>query len=301
MLDISIIDGAFTREFGFEEGCRRIYEAGFRVVDWTLPRAWRITITSKTGRIPEDSYMLQDFEYIKEYLRPQVEDIKNAGLTIGQSHAEIGVFFANKPEFTADCVKGYSNTIKACEWVGCPYLIIHPLSRPLDDELTYEEIFDRNITLFSGLIPQLKESGVKVCIENTVVHTHDQQDRCSMFFDDPYDAVRMLDTLNEMAGQECFAFCLDTGHLNLSRKTQREYINVLGHRLQTLHLNDNHLSGDSHNSPRHGTADWDEIIAGLRDIHYRGTLNFETCVMPYYEGLAEYGMEMRERILAPEA
>ncbi len=293
-MDISIYTADFEREFGIEEGYQKIADAGFTAIDWSLPRAWRITITSRTGRIPEDSYMLQDFAYIQEYLRPHVEAIKKAGLKVGQSHAEIGVFFANKPEFTADCVKGYSNTIKVCEWVGCPYLIIHPLNRPLDDELTYEEIFDRNITLFSGLIPQIKESGVKVCFENSVPM---KRDRCGVFSDNPYDAVRMIDTLNEMAGQECFAFCLDTGHLNFAKKTPREYINILAHRLQTLHINDNYMTGDHHTGPRNGTVDWDDVIEGLRDIGYRGNLNFETCVMPYYDGLYKFGLEIKERLL----
>lgn len=293
-MELSIYTSDFTRDYSFEDAYRIIRETGFTAVDWSLPRAWRITITSRTGRMPDDCYMLKSLDEIKAYLKPEVDAIKKNGLRIGQSHAEIGVFFAHNKLFTDQCIQAYNNTIRVCEWVDCPYLIIHHWSRPLDDVLTYEQILARNTELFAGLIPVLKETGVKVCFENQGYANNMQ---CSLPFCNPYDAAQFIDKLNDMAGQECFAFCLDTGHLNLSRQTQRKFINVLGHRLKALHINDNCAVEDQHVGPRNGNVDWNEVIEGLRDVNYSGTLNFETCIMPYYEGLYKFGCEMRDRIL----
>ena len=71
--------------------------------------------------------------------------------------------------------------------------------------------------------------------------------------------------------------CLDTGHLNLAREGQGDFIRSCGPRLSALHLAENDGSGDQHNLPyaRGGCVPWAEIADALAQTRYGGLLNFE--------------------------
>ena len=92
---------------------------------------------------------------------------------------------------------------------------------------------------------------------------------------DASEAIRYIDTLNEEAGEEIFAFCLDTGHANLLSKNLYQYIPSLGDRLILLHLN--------------GNTGWDEFLRALKEIGYKGDLNFET-----HKGIKNLPEEVRQ-------
>ena len=69
--------------------------------------------------------------------------------------------------------------------------------------------------------------------------------------------------------------CYDFGHGNLVGGFQRQDLNVIGHRLRAVHVQDNHGLTDEHLLPFHGTTDWAEAMAGLVDIDYQGDLTYE--------------------------
>ena len=99
---------------------------------------------------------------------------------------------------------------------------------------------------------------------------------------DPKEACWYVDTLNEYAGEELFGICLDTGHLQLTKRSAAEYIHTVGSRLKILHLHENDAIGDLHQMPytfggsRTDGLDWQELAHALKDIGFDGTLNFET-------------------------
>jgi len=115
---------------------------------------------------------------------------------------------------------------------------------------------------------------VKVCLEN--MFTEYRHKIVEAVCTDPHQACAYIDTLNEAAGFEAFAFCLDTGHLTLLGRDHRAVINTLGHRLQTLHIHDNDGVRDWHAMPCTGATDWDAFVAGLKDVGYSGTICFES-------------------------
>ncbi|HBG76766.1 MAG TPA: hypothetical protein DDW86_07395, partial [Clostridiales bacterium] len=49
----------------------------------------------------------------------------------------------------------------------------------------------------------------------------------------------------------------------------------LGSRLKVLHVQDSDGKTDQHTAPFYGNIDWDQLLAGLRDIGYAGELTFE--------------------------
>ena len=130
--------------------------------------------------------------------------------------------------------------------------------------------------LYSSLIDTLKNTNVIVCLENLFCsHGKDfYEGVCS----DPHEAVEYLDTLNAMAGKECFGFCLDTGHLQLAHIRFHRYIPILGDRLVALHIHDNDAIHDSHSIPYFGTVLWDEFYTELKKIGYDHDLSFESVV-----------------------
>ena len=93
---------------------------------------------------------------------------------------------------------------------------------------------------------------------------------------DMNEAAAYIDELNDMAGEKCFAFCLDTGHALLLGKDIYTAIMQIGERLETLHIHDNDGKGDQHLAPYMGCLDWKRFVKGLRDVGYQGALSFET-------------------------
>ena len=81
-----------------------------------------------------------------------------------------------------------------------------------------------------------------------------------------------MDQLDEA----CFGICLDTGHLNLKDKDQRNFILKAGKRLKALHIADNQGETDQHMMPYgRGNIDFDEVIRALREVDYEGLFNLE--------------------------
>ena len=90
-------------------------------------------------------------------------------------------------------------------------------------------------------------------------------------------ACRYIDTLNEMAGETLFGFCLDTGHLLMAGHDITFAIQKLGDRLIALHVHDNDGYHDDHNVPYvGGVQNWKRFFLGLRAIGYKGDMNMET-------------------------
>ena len=82
-----------------------------------------------------------------------------------------------------------------------------------------------------------------------------------------------LDIVND----EYFVACLDIGHaemkgINTSAATM---IKALGNRLSALHIHDNDRWHDSHQIPFSMDIDFNEVIASLKQIEYKGYFTLE--------------------------
>ncbi|MDR1600172.1 MAG: sugar phosphate isomerase/epimerase [Oscillospiraceae bacterium] len=203
-------------------------------------------------------------------LRPYKDAAAKHGVGFYQTHAPFPTI-AENPRM----LQVIRRCLEACAYLECPYLVVHP-SFPGYRERKNMENYDEwasNIDFFSELIPTIKETGVRVCLENmfTGYNGRKMEAICS----DMGEAVRYIDALNGAAGFDAFGFCLDTGHAMLFAKDQRKAINELGPRLFALHLNDNDGYEDQHYAPYMGAVDWDAVTAGLRDVGYGGALCFE--------------------------
>ena len=107
------------------------------------------------------------------------------------------------------------------------------------------------------LVERAGRRGVKLALENGQRLAYDQ----------------VLTALLTEFDDEHVGFCYDIGHENVQGTCFR-LLEQWGHRLQTLHIHDNHGS-DTHELPYEGTIDWDGFREVLGGLDYTGNLLLE--------------------------
>lgn len=131
-----------------------------------------------------------------------------------------------------------------------------------------------------------KERGILIAIENL--------DRFT-----PWCNMEYLPKIVRGADSDAVGFCLDTGHAWCGGYDPAEWVPVMGDKLFTTHIHDNHglpekLIGydgllepahdlDEHLPPGFGTISWRDFLRALRKSGYNRTLNFESEGWPELE------------------
>lgn len=167
-------------------------------------------------------------------------------------------------QFTEEC-------ISICGRMGCGMIVIPSFFSEIQGE-KWEMIHDYYRRL--GIIA--KENKVKILLINQSDNKNGHLIRgiCS----DAEETANWLDRLNQEAGEERFAFCMDTGICNLCGQDMHEFILTLGKRIQTVILRD--CDGHRENSmlpfscvnQGQSQTDWLGLIRGLREIGFDGQL-----------------------------
>jgi len=192
------------------------------------------------------------------------------GLVIGQTHAP----FCYIEECTREgIVKAYRDTVIATKLLGSEYVVMHPVKFGgciLDERR--QECFDMNIELFREIKPILRETGVKVLLENMFAkRTENGYKRLyPTIYSTGEELARAADTLGEG-----FGVCLDIGHANITREDIPAMVRLLGDRIFALHIHDNTGDRDDHLPPYAGNIDFASAVAALKETGYRGNINFE--------------------------
>ena len=251
-------------------------EAGFGAIDLNFDTVFGKTGGNlwKTPFVESGFYSLPDHEFFKV-----LDDIKAAadknGIKIGQCHAPFPSYIFGRDGGVNDyIVKIIKRTIVAAGRLSCPYIVIHPANFPYGSTAEKEEVFNFNVNFYAQFIDELKANNVVCCLENMWVKYNKKilESTCN----DYEEVNRYIEALNNMAGKDCFAFCLDTGHAVLTSSNIRFAIKTLGKNLKALHLHEVDGVDDNHTMPfTLGAVDWKYIMNALKDYGYEGTLNFE--------------------------
>ena len=291
-----------------ESGLELIARAGFDCIDLNLDAYLPnyVLYEGKTGR-----FFDQSLEELEEYFSDYHKILTSYGLLASQMHAPYPVMIHGREKQNQYMMR---EVIPKSLWIAgfleIPFVVIHPWK--LQYITSREDEQRKNLEYFTSLIPLAKKNHLTICLENLYegAGQHLIEGVCA----DVKEAVWLVDELNSRAGQECFGFCLDTGHLNLTSQDPNKWINILGNRLKILHLHDNDGRGDLHqlpfsfqnaDGPGKG-VDWERVLKGLRDIKYQGVLNFETfpCLTSFPESMPlkilktirEIGMYFADRL-----
>jgi len=306
-MKIGVQSGGIIEFIGAQKTYAAIRQAGFEVIDWQLDHALTGDVI-RTLSYQGKCIFEKPLEEVIAYYTPELEIIRENGLTISQAHAPFPAYLTGHPELLDYMIGIYERMIELCDYAGCPRVVIHGISLSQAEKKDDQAMVDKlNWKLYSALIPVLQRTNVVVCLENLCSWTGGiaTEGVCH----DPHDAARMIDKLNAAAGKNAFGLCLDIGHLQLVAKDIRKFAPILGQRIVCLHIHDNNARTDQHLAPFAGTTNWKNVCAALKESGYAGDLCFETfrqaqnpllfdekLLLPWLELICQTGEAFRKRI-----
>ena len=275
-LPISIATSDWYDEAKPDESIGFVKSCGFEAIDFSLNRYFARTFDDTTLTSAYDDGV----DAVIEYYRPLKKALEAHDVKICMSHAPFPICFPDRPEKTAYYISVVKKMIAVCAFLECPSIIVHANYSNDGEDLEAERqtILDN----FTQFIPEAKQYGVTVCLENAMraFNGYIYEGTCT----DVVEVCDYVDTLNAIAGKTVFGFCLDTGHALASSRDLYRYVTKLGPRLTNLHIHENNGCRDSHLIPftqKDGSgyqpvADWDRFLKGLKQAGYKGPINFET-------------------------
>jgi len=260
---------SFTGELKSDiDAINLLAKAGFNCVDLNLNRY--------SVKEPVNPFWLMPVAKQQEYAARIREAAQTAKVYVSQVHAPYPTFHPTKRK-RKEVFEYVENAIYITALIGAPYIVVHPQVPP--ESKTEEQVkqaIEDNIDYYSGFSPLLRQTGVKLAIEN-MFNWDWSVDRPLVTVASTADCMRyMIDTLNNMSGEELFVACLDTGHGMLTGGGDLPYmVKRLAHRLRLLHIHDNDAVRDRHQAPYTGVIDWDAFASALAEIEYNGVLSLE--------------------------
>lgn len=277
MLNIGIQSKLILGEQPKIEEFNKIKKARFDCIDFNLDR---FLPNSDIYQGKMNDFFSKSEEELSLFFESYYKIAVEAELFFSQVHAPYPLYVYGRESDKDYLHMVAEKSIKICAALRSPYLIIHPFK--LAYHLGAEEEYQQNRSFFESLIPTAQKYDVIICLENLYDGVGGRL--CEGVCADPHLAVNYIDSLNQAAGEERFGFCFDVGHANLFGRNMKEFINILGKRLKTLHLHDNDGIHDLHQMPftfakelaGETTTDWKGLIEGLRENKYSGVLSFET-------------------------
>lgn len=269
---ISIHDAQMLKRFSLDESFAHLREAGIEGVQYGMGYYLMPAAAVRAG---EPSRMDASLDEIIETVRPYKEAADRNGVKISQVHAPFPMWLP-ECDISERMIEVMKKSIALAEYMGTKHVVIHPASATqYGAYVTAEEEWELNRGLYTQLIPALKKHGITALLEN-MFNRGVEGMRFAAACSDFNEAARWVDELNAIAGEECFGFCFDTGHCFEARQNLYRSIKIMGTRIKALHLNDNYGHMDDHRLPYCGNIQWEECLHALREIGYRGDLNFET-------------------------
>lgn len=271
---LGVIDTA--PETAGDLGFKAVSEAGFESVDFSF-EAFYDTRSVSDSSIP--CFYDMPVDELKSFFEPYVQQCSDGGLKFCQSHAPFLNFIDEKNAW-AHYIEIEKKTIELAGFIGSPYIVVHPVIT--SGRYDKQNELQLNREFFRELAPSAKTSGVKLCIENLFYYSDGAVKKCAL--SEPRDMSAFIEELNSESDEDVFKFCLDLGHATLLKQDIRHVINTMAESLVITHLHDNNGDRDLHAFPYTNiqnwggsfSVDWDSFICAMRDIHYEGTLSFET-------------------------
>ena len=289
MIKVGVQTKGILPEMGLEKGIALIAAAGFERVDFNLDTFLKNSDVY-AGRI--NTFFDNDLESLLSYFEEYRKMFEKYGIKPSQMHAPYPILVPTRADVTDYMQKVViPKSIAIAGRMHIPWVVMHPFKLQYKYGLEAEQAM--NLQYFQSIIPMLKEHHVGVCVENLYesVGARITEGTCA----NPAEAAWYVDVLNQLAGEELFGCCLDTGHMELTHREPADYIRQIGNRLKILHMHENDTIGDLHQMPyTFGTkpddgVDWEDFCKALGEIGFDGTLSFETfpCVNSFPRGARE--------------
>ncbi len=243
-----------AQKFGFEQGVKMIFDAGFPAADMTFPN--------------DPSFASdKNAKSLAKRLRAEADA---RGKIFNQAHAPFGGGYEN---YTKKLIPAFPEVFEFASILGVKNIVVHPIQRGryYGNE---EALFEENMKFYRSLAPLSRDTGVRIAIENMwglhpVNKTRKVDDVCA----DSREHCRYFDELDD---PEVFTLCLDVGHVALCDREPEDSIRILGRkRLGALHVHDVNYISDMHTLPGTAKLHWEEICRALGEIDYAGEFTLE--------------------------
>ncbi|MBQ8345322.1 MAG: TIM barrel protein, partial [Clostridia bacterium] len=164
MLKVGVQSAGWYRREDPTASFQYIRECGFEAIDFNIDHYLSAKKTAEEGIYP--TVFDAPTEEVLAFFKPLKDASEATGVAIGQMHAPFPVWFEGKDEANEHILMALDKCFAVCEYVGCPAIVVHPVSGP-----TKEEEWARNLALYRRLIPVIKQyKGVKICLENIFDH-----------------------------------------------------------------------------------------------------------------------------------
>ncbi len=252
---------------GIDEGYQALRDAGITQCDFGMGRFF-----DKNKPALLDGPMAALYAAAAPYR----DGARKYGITVSQTHAPFPCWEPGHDVMHERMITVTEKCIALTAFMDCRYCVVHPAYMPAAEERhSPAEEWAINREFYTALIPALKKHRVVCCLEN-MIHKYQGQFYMGAACSDAHMAAQWIDALNEIAGEELFGFCFDTGHAHVSRINPQHFLTVMGKRTKVLHVHDNAGGFDQHLAPYMGNINWDQVIRGLKDAGYEGEMFFET-------------------------
>ena len=168
-------------------------------------------------------------------------------------------------------IKLAEETLKAAIDAGCERIIIHPLTIGVD----VNKEWDVNREFYMGLAPlaDILDSDIRILLINKGkdINGHMVRGICA----EPEEAVKWVDTLNELAGRKRFGFCFDIGTATICGQNLYTAMVPLEERLEAIIVRDCDGVHDVSMLPytaciRGQQTNWLYMIRALRKVDFDG-------------------------------
>ncbi len=249
-----------ARLVGEEHAVRLVAEAGFDAYDFSLFAMMRYDYAA--ARVIMTDHPLQSREYAA-FAEKIARTAKACGIVCNQAHAPFMRFYC--PQLT-DSIQ---RALECAAIVGAKICVVHP-----DKTKTAEQ----NATMYEALLPIAKGFGVRIAAENL----YERDEATGMALPAACSHHEDFKKHIDLVSDPDLVACLDIGHAELHglSTSAKDMILTLGHRLQALHVHDNHHTQDTHLLPFTGDVNFPDIIDALRTVGYRGDITLEAMQHP---------------------
>ena len=287
MLKVGVQTKGILPDMPVDKGFQFIKDAGFEKVDLSIDTFLKNS-DLYAGNV--NRFFDASVEDLLVYFNDYRIAMEKAGISPSQMHAPYPILVPTRPDITEYMQSVViPKSIAIAGMMEIPWVVMHPFKL----QYLYGSETERamNLEFFRSLIPMLKEHHAGVCVENLYqsVGGRITEGTCA----DPAEAIWYVDTLNQLAGEELFGCCLDTGHMELVHRTPADYVRKVGNRLKILHMHENDSIGDLHQMPYtfgkkpEDGVDWQDFSKALDEVGFDGTLSFETfpCMNSFPRGV----------------
>lgn len=192
------------------------------------------------------------------------------GLTMLQAHCFLFNYLdRNSPDYRR-YTDANLHLLDVCARMGISYLVFHPGTA--HGHVSSRESLTGSREWLLPFVEKGEKLGVKICLENVFDDISDQR-IIRTYGSRPEELAELADSF----GKETVGICWDCGHAQVTRLCQSESLRILGNRVLVTHIHDNRgqYANDLHLPPFYGSLDWPDLMKGLNEIGYSGTLNFE--------------------------